>query len=252
MQLNEISAVVRPRDHWEATDLGVIMVRAWGKKLYLYYLAITLPFYCIISALFFQSTVICLLILWWLKPLFDRIHLHILSRALFGEIPTFHQVCANFFKINILDTIALLTIRRLSFSRSFDLPVTQLEKLSGTHRRNRLNLLHHNNSKAAFSLHTFCFIIECLLSLYFMIIIILLVPTEFNTQTFELKDFFNFNLTAISFFTIIIYYIAVLLVSPFYMAGGFALYVNRRTHLEGWDIELVFRKLAGRASKKGI
>lgn len=39
---------------------------------------------------------------------------------------------------------------------------------------------------------------------------------------------------------------AVSLVEPLYVAGGFGLYVNRRTLLEGWDIELTFRQLAER------
>jgi hypothetical protein len=36
------------------------------------------------------------------------------------------------------------------------------------------------------------------------------------------------------------------LVAPFYVAGGFALYLNRRVELEAWDLELGLRRLAGR------
>jgi hypothetical protein len=38
------------------------------------------------------------------------------------------------------------------------------------------------------------------------------------------------------------------LVAPFYVAGGFALYLTRRSELEGWDIELGFRRLLQRES----
>ncbi|MGH8552674.1 MAG: hypothetical protein ACRERS_05205, partial [Methylococcales bacterium] len=41
-------------------------------------------------------------------------------------------------------------------------------------------------------------------------------------------------------------YITYFVVEPFYVAGGFSLYINRRTQLEGWDIEIVFRQLAQR------
>ena len=34
--------------------------------------------------------------------------------------------------------------------------------------------------------------------------------------------------------------------APLYGGGGFALYLNRRSELEGWDIELSFRNLADR------
>jgi hypothetical protein len=39
---------------------------------------------------------------------------------------------------------------------------------------------------------------------------------------------------------------AVLLLEPFYVAAGFGLYLNRRTLLEGWDIEVALRRIAAR------
>ena len=39
---------------------------------------------------------------------------------------------------------------------------------------------------------------------------------------------------------------AVTTIEPFYVAGGFSLYLNRRTLLEGWDIELELRRCAAR------
>jgi hypothetical protein len=44
----------------------------------------------------------------------------------------------------------------------------------------------------------------------------------------------------------IISFLGLTAVEPLYVGGGFALYLNRRTRLEGWDIELVFRRLAER------
>ncbi len=37
------------------------------------------------------------------------------------------------------------------------------------------------------------------------------------------------------------------IVEPFYVAGGFALYLNRRTALEGWDLEVALRRMGERA-----
>src|SRR5690606_28081180 len=37
-----------------------------------------------------------------------------------------------------------------------------------------------------------------------------------------------------------------LVLEPFYVAAGFALYLNRRTLLEGWDIEVALRRIATR------
>ena len=43
---------------------------------------------------------------------------------------------------------------------------------------------------------------------------------------------------------------AQLLVEPVFAGIGFALYINRRVELEGWDLELAFRALRARASRK--
>ena len=46
-------------------------------------------------------------------------------------------------------------------------------------------------------------------------------------------------------FLLAVFYIVVtLIIEPFYIAANFALYINRRTQLEAWDIELSFRKMA--------
>jgi hypothetical protein len=38
---------------------------------------------------------------------------------------------------------------------------------------------------------------------------------------------------------------------PLYVAAGFTLYLSRRTALEGWDLEIAFRRLAARREKPG-
>jgi hypothetical protein len=40
--------------------------------------------------------------------------------------------------------------------------------------------------------------------------------------------------------------LTVLVLEPFYVAAGFALYLNTRTVLEGWDIELAFKRMNAR------
>ena len=42
------------------------------------------------------------------------------------------------------------------------------------------------------------------------------------------------------------WYIAMSIVEPFHVAAGFSLYLNRRTELEAWDLELAFRRLRER------
>jgi hypothetical protein len=40
------------------------------------------------------------------------------------------------------------------------------------------------------------------------------------------------------------YALAVFVIEPLYVAAGFALYLNRRTLLEGWDLEVALRRIA--------
>jgi hypothetical protein len=44
----------------------------------------------------------------------------------------------------------------------------------------------------------------------------------------------------------IVFALVLLILEPFYVAAGFALYLNRRTLLEGWDIEVALRRIAER------
>jgi hypothetical protein len=45
---------------------------------------------------------------------------------------------------------------------------------------------------------------------------------------------------------VLAYAAAVAILEPFYVAAGFALYLNRRSSLEGWDIEVALRRIAER------
>src|SRR5690606_474730 len=69
----------------------------------------------------------------------------------------------------------------------------------------------------------------------------MLVPIEMEVD-FTIRDFLDSPLL----FPTLAWsaYIAMALVSPFYVCCGFMLYINRRTWLEAWDIELTFRQLA--------
>jgi hypothetical protein len=46
-------------------------------------------------------------------------------------------------------------------------------------------------------------------------------------------------------------YLAMSAIEPLYVACGFALYLNRRTQLEAWDIDLAFRRLRARLQGLG-
>ena len=126
MQLNDASMAIRPRTAWEALDLGVLLARRHAALLMLSWALVTLPIFALFSLLFWQYPTLALLLFWWLKPLYERLPLFILSKALFGDTPTLRQSLRALPQLLRSQWFASVTWRRFSMTRSFDRPVLQL------------------------------------------------------------------------------------------------------------------------------
>ncbi|MDE1461443.1 DUF4129 domain-containing protein [Spartinivicinus poritis] len=236
MQLERIAFTARPRQPWEAADLGFQFTRQLYWQLVKLCLLITLPIYLLLEAIW-PNTGINSLIIWWFKPIWERVILVVLSQAVFQSTPTTRQVLKGFKTIAWRQAFAALTWRRLSPSRSFNLPVIQLEELKGKLYQSRLSILHRGNTSPAFWLTILGVHLESLISLSAFMIVIYLLP-----NVSELDEIIG--LLDMTWLGSMLYYFSMLLVAPFYVASGFFLYLNRRIILEGWDIELIFRQMA--------
>jgi len=251
--LDNLVVAVRPRSTWESVELGFAMVREWFKPIYAIWLLITLPFFLVLCFTLGSSWAI--FVFWWFKPLYDRLCLSVLSQATFGHVPTLKESLSFFKKIFNTDLIlALSWLRLLDFSRSFTLPVRQLEGLEGKPKRQRLSLLKRRGYASTAGLMS--------LSYAHLEMILIFVPLVFFYVNFEVNVLSEQAVLADSLYnfwrlffqenapyfwmTCTFYYIAVSVIGPFFVASGFSLYLNRRTHLESWDIEVTFKKLAKR------
>ena len=144
--------------------------------------------------------------------------------------------------------LASLTWRRLSLTRSFDLPVQQLEGLAGAQRQQRLVTLGQNYTRAPTWLTIIGLHIEMALWLGLVTLLYLLIPAQLQT------DWSWAKLIAVSqsdwlwaeHLSNLLYVLVLVIWEPIYVACGFTLYLNRRTVLEAWDLELAFRNLAQR------
>ena len=243
MQLEAVSAVLRPRQPWEAVDLGVTLLRANLGPVYRAWLAVVVPVFVLLQLACFAVPWLAPLLLWWLKPLFDRVVLYVLSRALFGEVPSLAQVLRALPGEWWRDGISALSLRRLAPSRSFYLPVSQLERLRGRERRQRLRVLGRRDSAQAAGLTLICLNLEIALGLGLMALVAMLLPG------FVLENAAEALLDA-PYLQMLLFGLAGLgamsVIEPCYVACGFALYLNRRTWLEAWDLEIGFRQLARR------
>lgn len=248
MRLNEARVVIDPRTPWEALDLGVLMAGRHRRLLMLSWAAISLPVFILLSFVFQDSPSIALLLFWWLKPAFERLPLDILSQALFDEPPSLAQALRRWPSTLKPQLLASLTWRRFSLSRSFSLPVTQLEQLSGQARLRRLAILRKRNLGAARWLTLLGANLEAILWLGSITLLYLLLPQQFtadwNWQ--KLLELAEDNWLWLEHLTNLFYVLILVFWGPIYVACGFSLYLNRRTTLEAWDIELVLRSLRER------
>lgn len=243
MELNRITVAIRPRGHWEAIDLGFSAARACWRPLYAAWFATVLPVALVINLLCLERLWLAPIILWWLKPLIDRVPLYVYSRALFDDIPGVRETIRALPGLLRVAPVSALTWRRFDLARSFNLPVWQLEGLDAAARRQRLKTLQKNTRGAAVWQIVACVHLEGVIYLALLGLLLLLVP---QTVELDLMDLLLAEDAPLWFQALqnFIYFAAVSAIEPFYVAGGFALYLNRRIWLEGWDIEIAFRRMA--------
>ncbi|WP_188151102.1 DUF4129 domain-containing protein [Teredinibacter waterburyi] len=241
MDLNRLAIRARIRSPMEAVDLGVVMTRQWWRLTFLSWFIPSFTLWLLLTPIFYSHSWVVALVVWWLKPLWDCGPLYIASRALFGETVTLGQVLRQLPSLYRKDWLPALTIRRFSLTRSFDLPLTQLEGLSGSARSARQMILHRKHSGAATWLSIVAIHIESFILFALYMFLYLMIPEQadidYSALLIESSNFFSVfeNLAA---------YIPMALVGPFYVVSGFSLYIARRMDLEAWDIEIRFRHLA--------
>lgn len=242
MRPEDIQFVPRPRPAPEAVDLGCVLVRQWWPSLQFAWLSLALP---VAVALLLSPLSIGwkLGLFWWLKPLYEIAPLYLLSRRVFGENPGLRHVLRAWPGLVRRYGVALLTWRRLNPYRSFDMPVAVLEGQRGAGYRARLQVLHREDTGAAFWLMCIAANAEWLIAAALGIVLEMMVPQAvFGDITMRMlfgSDPFIFLVTLAG----------ITLVAPFYVGCGFALYLNRRTNLEAWDLELLFRRIAARLAR---
>ncbi len=245
MNLEGLQIVARPRNHWEALDLGLLIARRWYRLLLTSWLCFALPVFVSCWMFLPQSPLLAILIVWWLKPVYERVPLKILSSAIFGAVPTLRGAFRETRKCVVPGIFGGLTIRRFSPNRSFEAPVLVLEGLEGEVRRKRLEVLQPRAGSAAFWLTLLGLHIEGFLVFGLIVGVYFFIPAEFEVDWFGLmvsgssgeQDWLVNGLM----------FVAMAVVAPVYVSAGFALYLNRRIELEAWDIELGFKRLAQRA-----
>ncbi|EXI67457.1 MAG: hypothetical protein AW08_02013 [Candidatus Accumulibacter adjunctus] len=251
MRLEDIAVRLRRRSAWEAIDLGQAMLRQWAVRIYGAWFA-TYWLAGLLLLAFWPWPGYVIALLWWLKPLFDRVLLHVCSRSLFGEACSVRDVLRELPRLlRAPGLISGLSLRRFSLARSLLLPVWQLEQQRGAAARARFALLGRRCHGHAAWLTFFCANMSSVLLLSLLFVLFALVPGEHRHWSpwdwlGDEESRFGHLLAALGFM------LAETIIEPLYVASGFSLYLNRRSELEGWDIELGLRRLAQRLAAERV
>jgi hypothetical protein len=250
MRLEDITAEVRPRGRWEAVDLGFALTRRYFGRMLLAWLFCVGPIWAVVL---WSSQWIgigwALFLLWWWKPLYERLPLFILSRALFGPPPRLRETLRAWPRLLTSDLWHALVGARLSGTRTLMMPVSMLEGLRGKERKQRAAVIIRHSGGCAGSLTFLCALYESVLVIATATLMGMFIPVEGSIDWIDTltETGFTRGVPPALLWTIVgCWLIAMTVVELFFSGAGFGLYLNTRTHLEGWDVELAFRRLGRR------
>lgn len=250
MRLEQMTVHLRSRTGWEAMELGIALVRRHAAAIWKPWLLLTLPLLVLFNAaaVAIDQVWLAALAMWWLKPAFDRIPLFVVSRATFGSIPSLRDTLLAQWRWGWKPLLHYLTWRRFSPVRSLYLPIDLLEGAQGAQASQRRSVLGGAAYGNALMLTVLFMHFGVVLWLGCVALIFMFVPVEYLPEAARA----GWSLVTeqppwwaqvgANFFA----WLAVMVLEPFYVGAGFGLYLNRRTQIEAWDLEIAFRKLRAR------
>jgi hypothetical protein len=238
MQVDALALHLRPRSMAEAADLGVRLVQTNARSVW----STFVPLYLVVVLIALSTVELAAwlpgLILFWLKPWLDRSLLYVFARAVFGTPTRWSDLWRDRSSVWWQQLLASLLPRRLSPWRAYTQPAAQLEGQRGPAAKNRRRQLLKDKQSQALGMHLVFAHLEFVLLIGVIMLASWLVPGDDHRPWYE-------ALTSSDGTTVLLVSLAyagvVLLLEPFYVAAGFAMYLNRRVELEAWDIEQEFR-----------
>ena len=252
---------LRRRSVWEALDSGILL---WRKDFIYFIPFFAIPVWliaCGLRLLPAELHYLSYLVLWWLKPLFDRLLLHVVSRRFFGagEEPLIENTAGaahtgaahtsggmkglrrglvpNLFRGLFGD----LLWRRFSPHRGARMPIRVLEHSRGKQFTMRKKALAAGGLKFCAFTSFLGLMIEAVLLIGEIIFALVMIQMFFPSAMDNIRE----NLGTIEIFIFIAFCFNFILAESLYVCMGFGLYINSRVEVEGWDLQLLFQKFSG-------
>jgi hypothetical protein len=240
MQVDALAVRLRSRTQLEAVDLGVSLCQRTRGPLYACFAVAALPVMAIAIGSYDLASWLPTVVIWCAKPWLDRTILFVLSRAAFRQPSSPGLLWRAQREVWWRQLVFTLTIRRLSLWRSFTQPVYQLEGGSIRESGVRVRQIRRGHVMSALMATSAFSVAELALTLSLLSLVFWLAPSGVLPDA---RDMLSGTLPGVLAVALpISYALAVFLVEPFYVAAGFAMYLNRRAELEAWDIEQEFRR----------
>ena len=239
--------IIIRKDSREASDAGLYL---WRQNFSAF-----IPFFIIPFLLFAFLLRIILpdnfryfswLIVWLLKPLFDRLVLHVISVRFFDKDTKIKQLLHGLWKSIFRGLAGDILWRRFSPLRSAMMPVRVLEQNIKTRARykERRKNLDKGGIGYCFFLTIWGIAVEAALLTGIFFFIISMSENFTGNSIFSLESY-----AIIEIFLFSAWCVNLVLVESIYVCMGFSLYINSRTETEGWDIEIMLRNIADKLKK---
>ncbi len=239
MRIEALAVTLRPRPMSEAADLGQRLVQVHARSVWRCYW----PVWAAVMLLSLATVEIAGwlpgLLIFWLKPWLDRSLLFVLSRAVFGEATRWSNLWAARREIFTRSLWRTLTIARLSPWRSFTQAIDQLEGQRGAARSKRRGVLLGSQRGAVMGVQFVYANLEMIFVAALLALVAWFLPEALRSELWRLYS--DGESASMQAAFALGYGLVVLALEPFYVAAGFAMYLNRRVELEAWDIEQEFR-----------
>ncbi len=240
MQIDSLALRMRPRAPLEAADLGVRLGKDAARSVYACYAVVYVPVVALAFASFEIAAWLPALVLFFAKPWLDRTILFVLSRAAFGQRTTPRQLWQAQRQVWWEQLVLTWTWRRLSPWRSFTQPAYQLEGLPLGRIRRRVKQLRSRKAGSAMLMTAAFWTAEICLEVTVLSLLVWFAPAEAAPNVATLL--FDPANVLFEVAWAVAYAIVIGFLEPFYVAAGFAMYLNRRAELEAWDVERELRR----------
>ncbi len=256
MQLDKLTVNIRPIAPAEAVDLGLAVAQAWFWSLwglgvyYLRYLLVGVALvvlWAIWAQRFSLTLLLSLLLLIKVGKLYaEQGVLLFLSQKLFDE----KLAPAQFRAQTQLSISAFMSMifRFMSSLRIMSMAVRLLEGQTGRAAKMRLSVLGRQSSSALFGHALVCWLLEGILTIAMVSFLATIGATPVGEGVLDnwMSAYNEENYGWAAGLVVLVYAVVVSMLLPFFVAGGFCVYLCRRSLLEAWDVELTFRKIAQR------